>query len=74
MGRNASSSVILNFALRSARRVMVGITKFWKSSKKDDFESVVMEHLRLNGAYWGLTTLDILGKLDVGPFMARSRS
>lgn len=23
-----------------------------------------MEHLRLNGAYWGLTTLDILGKLD----------
>lgn len=33
--------------------------------KKDDFESMVMEHLRLNGAYWGLTTLDILGKLDV---------
>ncbi|KAK6116821.1 hypothetical protein DH2020_049451 [Rehmannia glutinosa] len=22
-----------------------------------------MEHLRLNGAYWGLTTLDVLGKL-----------
>ncbi|XP_055825062.1 geranylgeranyl transferase type-2 subunit beta 1-like [Solanum dulcamara] len=32
--------------------------------RKDDFESVVMEHLRLNGAYWGLTTLDILRKLD----------
>ncbi|KAL2487640.1 RAB geranylgeranyl transferase beta subunit 1 [Forsythia ovata] len=32
--------------------------------RKDDFVSVVMEHLRLNGAYWGLTTLDILGKLD----------
>ena len=32
--------------------------------KKDSFESVVMEHLRLNGAYWGLATLDILGKLD----------
>ena len=32
--------------------------------RKDNFESVVMEHLRLNGAYWGLTTLDILGKLD----------
>ncbi|KAL0368381.1 UNVERIFIED_CONTAM: Geranylgeranyl transferase type-2 subunit beta 1 [Sesamum calycinum] len=32
--------------------------------KKDDFESVVMEHLRVNGAYWGLTTLDILGRLD----------
>ncbi|CAA2993631.1 geranylgeranyl transferase type-2 subunit beta 1-like [Olea europaea subsp. europaea] len=32
--------------------------------RKDDFVSVVMEHLRLNGAYWGLTTLDILGKLE----------
>ncbi|CAN1232326.1 Geranylgeranyl transferase type-2 subunit beta 1 [Linum perenne] len=33
--------------------------------KKDSFESAVMEHLRMNGAYWGLTTLDLLGKLDV---------
>ncbi|KAJ8440886.1 hypothetical protein Cgig2_022742 [Carnegiea gigantea] len=33
--------------------------------KKDAFESVVMEHLRMNGAYWGLTTLDLLGKLHV---------
>ncbi|XP_054824194.1 geranylgeranyl transferase type-2 subunit beta 1 isoform X1 [Prosopis cineraria] len=32
--------------------------------RKDDFESVLMEHLRMNGAYWGLTTLDLLGKLD----------
>ncbi|XP_019055247.1 PREDICTED: geranylgeranyl transferase type-2 subunit beta 1-like isoform X3 [Nelumbo nucifera] len=32
--------------------------------RKDDFESVVMEHLRMNGAYWGLTTLDLLGKLE----------
>ncbi|CAL5362752.1 unnamed protein product [Camellia sinensis] len=32
--------------------------------KKDDFESVVMEHLRINGAYWGLSTLDLLGKID----------
>ncbi|OMP12003.1 Prenyltransferase/squalene oxidase [Corchorus olitorius] len=31
--------------------------------RKDSFESVVMDHLRMNGAYWGLTTLDILGKL-----------
>ncbi|KAJ8634816.1 hypothetical protein MRB53_009083 [Persea americana] len=31
--------------------------------KKDDFESLVMEHLRMNGAYWGLTTLDLLQKL-----------
>lgn len=33
------------------------------SQRKDDFVSVVMEHLRMNGAYWGLTTLDLLGKL-----------
>ena len=26
---------------------------------------MVTEHLRINGAYWGLTTIDILGKLDV---------
>ncbi|XP_038898588.1 geranylgeranyl transferase type-2 subunit beta 1-like isoform X2 [Benincasa hispida] len=32
--------------------------------RKDDFQSVVMEHLRMNGAYWGLTALDILGKLN----------
>ncbi|KAL3730494.1 hypothetical protein ACJRO7_027496, partial [Eucalyptus globulus] len=31
--------------------------------KKDSFESVVMEHLRLNGAYWGLATLDLLENL-----------
>uniref|UniRef100_A0A803N6C7 Geranylgeranyl transferase type II subunit beta n=1 Tax=Chenopodium quinoa TaxID=63459 RepID=A0A803N6C7_CHEQI len=24
-----------------------------------------MEHFRMNGAYWGLTTLDLLGKLQV---------
>ncbi|XP_040998394.1 geranylgeranyl transferase type-2 subunit beta 1-like [Juglans microcarpa x Juglans regia] len=32
--------------------------------RKDDFISVAMEYLRMNGAYWGLTTLDLLGKLD----------
>ncbi|OIW19192.1 hypothetical protein TanjilG_04935 [Lupinus angustifolius] len=32
--------------------------------RKDDFESVVMEHLRMNGAYWGLTALDLMGKLN----------
>ncbi|XP_052732600.1 geranylgeranyl transferase type-2 subunit beta 1 isoform X3 [Vigna angularis] len=31
--------------------------------RKDNFESVVMEHLRMSGAYWGLTALDLLGKL-----------
>ena len=34
------------------------------AQEKDSFESVVMEHIRLNGAYWALTTLDILGKLN----------
>jgi len=37
---------------------------FFTFQKKDSFESVVMEHLRMNGAYWGLTALDLLGKLD----------
>ncbi|XP_050369011.1 geranylgeranyl transferase type-2 subunit beta 1-like [Argentina anserina] len=35
-----------------------------KAKEKDSYESVLMEHIRLNGAYWGLTTLDLLGKLD----------
>uniref|UniRef100_A0A0E0D4L0 Uncharacterized protein n=1 Tax=Oryza meridionalis TaxID=40149 RepID=A0A0E0D4L0_9ORYZ len=34
-----------------------------KSTKKDSFESLLMEHVRLNGANWGLTTLDLLYKL-----------
>ncbi|PKA63490.1 Protein farnesyltransferase subunit beta [Apostasia shenzhenica] len=33
--------------------------------KKDSFEALVMEHLRMNGAYWGLTTLDLLHSIDV---------
>ncbi|KAH9290378.1 hypothetical protein KI387_034495, partial [Taxus chinensis] len=32
--------------------------------KKKDFESMVMEHLRMSGAYWGLTTLDLMGKIE----------
>lgn len=32
--------------------------------KKDSFESLVMEHLRASGAYWGLTTLDLLHRLQ----------
>ncbi|XP_010035624.2 geranylgeranyl transferase type-2 subunit beta 1 isoform X1 [Eucalyptus grandis] len=32
--------------------------------RKDDFLSVLMDHLRMNGAYWGLSALDLLGKLD----------
>ncbi|XP_020257952.1 geranylgeranyl transferase type-2 subunit beta 1-like isoform X2 [Asparagus officinalis] len=32
--------------------------------KKDDVEALLMEHLRINGAYWGLTTLDILHKIS----------
>lgn len=31
--------------------------------KKKDFDAVVMEHLRMSGAYWGLTALDIMGRL-----------
>ncbi|KAL6124926.1 hypothetical protein ACLB2K_077434 [Fragaria x ananassa] len=35
-----------------------------KAKEKDSYESVLLEHIRLNGAYWGLTTLDLFGKLD----------
>ncbi|KAL0709406.1 hypothetical protein Bca4012_016384 [Brassica carinata] len=31
--------------------------------KKESFESVVMDHLRMDGANWGLTTLALLDKL-----------
>eukprot|EP00249_Psilotum_nudum_P008622 c21410_g1_i2 orf=289-1230(+) len=31
--------------------------------KKKDFDSLIMEHLRMNGAYWGLTAMDLMGKL-----------
>ncbi|XP_018474875.1 geranylgeranyl transferase type-2 subunit beta 1 [Raphanus sativus] len=31
--------------------------------KKESFETLVMDHLRMNGAYWGLTTLTLLDKL-----------
>lgn len=33
--------------------------------RKDDIESVLMEHIRMNGAYWGLTMLDILHNLGL---------
>ncbi|KAL2611693.1 hypothetical protein R1flu_023385 [Riccia fluitans] len=32
--------------------------------KKSDFDSVVMEHLRMSGAYWGLTALDLMHSLN----------
>jgi len=43
--------------------------KYIKSldSKKDDYEYWLTEHLRLNGLYWGLTALHILGHPDALP-------
>lgn len=35
------------------------------SEDKDAIEYVLTDHLRLSGMYWGLTSLDLLGKLDV---------
>ncbi|KAK6944403.1 PFTB repeat [Dillenia turbinata] len=52
--------LVRELAVDKHARYIVSVEK-----RKDDFESVVMEHLRMNGAYWGLTTLDILGKLDM---------
>ena len=35
------------------------------SEDKDAIEYVLTDHLRLSGMYWGLTSLDLLGRLDV---------
>ncbi|KAK1309990.1 hypothetical protein QJS10_CPA08g01411 [Acorus calamus] len=32
--------------------------------RSNDLESLVMDHLKLSGAYWGLTTLHLLGRLS----------
>ncbi|MCO5614022.1 hypothetical protein L7F22_068302 [Adiantum nelumboides] len=31
--------------------------------KKKDFEAILTEHLRMSGAYWGLTSMDLMGHL-----------
>lgn len=31
--------------------------------QKTDLDAVMMEHLRMSGAYWGLTALDLMGHL-----------
>lgn len=35
------------------------------SEDRDTVEFVLTEHLRMSGVYWGLTALDLLGRLDV---------
>src|SRR5690606_21740596 len=36
-------------------------------TKKDDYSYWLTEHLRLNGVYWGLTALHLLGRPDALP-------
>lgn len=36
-------------------------------SKKDELDYWLTEHLRLNGVYWGLTALHLLGRPDALP-------
>ncbi|KAJ7549482.1 hypothetical protein O6H91_03G058400 [Diphasiastrum complanatum] len=39
--------------------------EFIKSlDNKKDLESLLTEHIRMNGAYWGLTALDLMGSLN----------
>lgn len=33
------------------------------SNKKDDYEYVMTEFLRMSGIYWGLTAMDLMGNL-----------
>jgi len=36
----------------------------YSSKTADDYEYVVSEYLRMNGVYWGLTAMDLMGALD----------
>lgn len=36
-------------------------------TRKDEYEYWLTEHLRLNGLYWGLTALHLLGRPDALP-------
>lgn len=38
-----------------------------KSQRKDELEYWLTEHLRLNGVYWGLTALHLLGHPEALP-------
>ena len=33
-------------------------------NNKDDYEFCMTEYLRMNGIYWSLTAMDLMGKLD----------
>ena len=33
------------------------------SEKKDDYEYIMTEYLRMSGIYWGLTAMDLMGQL-----------
>ncbi|XP_028394634.1 geranylgeranyl transferase type-2 subunit beta-like isoform X1 [Dendronephthya gigantea] len=34
-------------------------------NKKDDYEYCITEYLRMSGVYWGLTTMDLIGKIEM---------
>jgi len=36
-------------------------------TRKDELEYWLTEHLRINGVYWGLTALDLMGHRDALP-------
>uniref|UniRef100_A0A0D3FEX5 Prenyltransferase alpha-alpha toroid domain-containing protein n=1 Tax=Oryza barthii TaxID=65489 RepID=A0A0D3FEX5_9ORYZ len=62
--RSASGSLSLGLAADSDWMLFAAAAAVMQ---KDSFESLVMEHIRVNGAYWGLTTLDLLHKLHAKP-------
>jgi geranylgeranyl transferase type-2 subunit beta len=37
------------------------------NTKQDDLEYWLTEHLRLQGIYWGITALDLMGHIDALP-------
>lgn len=34
------------------------------SNKKEDYEYIMTEFLRMSGIYWGLTAMDLMGQLE----------
>ncbi|KAK0590692.1 hypothetical protein LWI29_030521 [Acer saccharum] len=63
--RSFLNELFLNLSTYKEQLQQMGADKHVKyiisvEKKNDSFESVVMEHLRMNGAHWGLTTLDLL--------------
>lgn len=53
--------------MRGCPRSLPSISRANPPQRKDELEYWLTEHLRLNGLYWGLTALHLLGQPDALP-------